>query len=198
MQNIAFNLVAGKLFNHVLSDYPKARELLAAHAGKSVSMAVGPVESLLRIAPDGAVELVGEGDAVAADVSVRIPPRLLSRLARREAAAFGEVEFTGDGEFAAALLLVLRQAEWNIEEDLSRLIGDIAAHRVIASLQSAGDWTADAKARFMENLAEYLSEERQAFITKTDLETLATKTERLRDDVARLEARLSKLNQLPP
>ena len=45
----------------------------------------------------------------------------------------------------------------------------------------------------MANVAEYLTEERRAFITQRELEELARQNETLRDDIARLDARLMNL-----
>ena len=76
---------------------------------------------------------------------------------------------------------------------MSRVVGDVAAHRMVESAQRARAWQTDARQRFTANVAEYLIEERQAFITTRELETLARQNETLRDDIARLDARLLKI-----
>ena len=190
----ALNYPLVKLFNRVLSDYPLAREQLAKHAGKSIAASVGPFASRLRVAGDGFMEMIGEGGDAPPDVSLQIPLALLPRLAQKDEAAFREVVFTGESEFAALLSSLAREIEWDIEEDLSQWVGDIAAHRIVDTVKRTHAWRLDATQRFTENVAEYLTEEKRAFITKNDLETLARANETLRDDVARLEARLDKLN----
>ena len=182
-----------KLFNRVLSDYPLAREQLAQHAGKSIVASVGPLESRQRVAVDGLLEMVGEGGDVQPDVSFQIPLSLLPRLARKEEAAFREIVFRGESEFAALLSSLAHEVEWDVEEDLSKWIGDIAAHRIVDTVKRTHAWRQDATQRFTENVAEYLTEERRVFITRSDLDALAIANEALRDDVARLEARLGKL-----
>jgi len=189
----ALNYPLVKLFNRVLADYPLAREQLAGHAGKVIAASFGPLESRLRVAADGSTELIGEGSEIPADVSFQIPLALLPRLVQKEQAAFGEVVFSGDSEFAALLSTLAREIEWDIEEDLSKLVGDIAAHRIVDTVKRTHAWRLEATQRFTENVAEYLTEEKRAFITRSDLETLALANEALRDDVARLEARLGKL-----
>ena len=140
---------------------------------------------------DGVAELIGEGNDVLPDVTFQIPLSLLTRLVQREEAAFREVVFTGDSEFGALLAALAREIEWDVEEDLSHVVGDIAAHRIVDSVKRTHEWRKDAGQRLVENVAEYLTEERRAFITRNDLETLALANETLRDDVARLEARLN-------
>jgi ubiquinone biosynthesis protein UbiJ len=190
---VALDYPLVKLFNRVLSDYPMAREQLAKHAGKVIAASLGPLETRLRVAADGSTEMIGEGGDIPPDVSFQIPLSLLPRLAQKEQAAFGEVVFSGDSEFAALLSTLAREIEWDIEEDLSQFVGDIAAHRIVDTVRRTHAWRLEATQRFTENVAEYLTEERRAFITRNDLETLALANEALRDDVARLEARLGKL-----
>ena len=187
------NSAVVKLFNRVLADYPLAREQLQPHAGKSIAANVGPLECRLRITVDGLAEMIGEGNDTPPDVSFQIPLAFLPRLMQRDEAAFSQVVFSGDSEFASLLSTLARNIEWDIEEDLSKLVGDIAAHRIVDTAKRTNEWRQDATQRFTENVAEYLTEERRAFITRHDLETFALANEALRDDVARLEARLNHL-----
>jgi len=190
------NYTAVKLFNRVLSDYPMACAQLARHSGKTIAIATGPLQVRLRVTAEGHAEMVGEGAQGAenaADVSFRIPLSLIPRLLQKDEGAYSQVDFTGDSEFASLLSTLARNIEWDIEEDLSRFIGDIAAHRVVDSVKRTHAWRQDATQRLTENVAEYLTEERRAFITRHELETLSLANEALRDDLARLEARLGKL-----
>ncbi len=184
-----------QFFNRVLSDYPAARHRLRAHDGKVIAAQVGPVAMRMRVTADGEMELVGNAGAAApdADVSLTVPLSLLPRLANKDESALAQIVFTGDAELAATLSDIARNVEWDVEADLSRVVGDVAAHRMVESAQRAHAWQTDAGQRFTANVAEYLTEERQAFITTRELETLARQNETLRDDIARLDARVAKL-----
>lgn len=185
-------LAATRFANHVLRDYPRATRRLAAHAGRIIAVTIGPAftETRLRITTAGDLEPVGRGAEAPADVSLAISPRLLPRLAAGDETAYGEVVFTGNGELASLLSELARGLEWDVEEDLSRLVGDVAAHRVVDTLRRGHAWREDVATRLVENVAEYLTEERRAFVVARDLETFACDNEALRDDLARLEARL--------
>ena len=193
----SFQLPVIKFFNRVLSDYPAARVRLAAHRGKLVAAQVGPIATRMRmrITAAGEMELVGgTGDAgQVPDVSFILPLSLLPGLATRDAAAFSQIKFTGDSELAATLSDIARNVEWDVEADLSRVVGDVAAHRIVDTAQRADGWRRDAGQRFTANVAEYLTEERRAFVTTRAIEELAQQNETLRDDIARLDARLAKL-----
>ena len=192
-----FAFPAVQFFNRVLSDYPAARVRLQAHDGKVIGVEVGPVLMHMRVTRDGEMELVGNAGAGApdADVSLTVPLSLLPRLVNmnKDESALAQIVFTGDAELAATLSDIARNVEWDVEADLSRVVGDVAAHRMVESAQRARAWQTDAGQRLTANVAEYLTEERQAFITTRELETLAQQNETLRDDIARLDARLSKI-----
>ena len=190
----ALDSVAVKLINRVLADYPLARDQLSAHAGKIIDAQVGPLACRVRVATEGGVEIVGEGCNAPVDASFRVALALLPRLAQKDESAFREVVFTGDSEFVALLSTLAREVEWDIEEDLSKLVGDIAAHRIVDTAKQARAWRRDAGLRFTENVAEYLTEEKRAFITSTDLESFSRDNEMLRDELARLDARLDILS----
>lgn len=186
-----------RCFNRVLSDYPAARHRLRAHHGKVIAAQVGPVQTRMRITTEGEMELVGDSGAATsapdADVSLTIPLSLLPGLATKEATALRQIEFTGDSELAATLSDIARNIEWDMEADLSRVVGDVAAHRIVDTAQRARAWQTDAGQRLTANVAEYLTEERRAFISTRELEDLAQQNEILRDDLARLDARLIKI-----
>ncbi len=192
----ALDFAVAKLANRVLADYPLAREKLAAHAGKIIDAQLGPLDGRLRITANGGVEIVGQGGDESPDASFHVSLSLLPRLAQKDESAFREVVFTGDSEFVALLSMIAREVEWDIEEDLSKWVGDIAAHRIVGTARQARAWQQDASLRLTENIAEYLTEEKRAFMTSVELESFARDNETLRDEVARLEARLDRMSAL--
>ena len=193
----ALHLPVIKFFNRVLSDYPAARVRLQAHQGKLIASQVGPVAMRMRVTGAGEIELVGDtGDATAAqppDVSFMMPLSLLPALVINDETALSQIVFTGDSELAVTLSDIARNVEWDVEEDLSRVVGDVAAHRIVDTARRTREWQAQAGQRLTANVAEYLTEERRAFITLHELEALMRRNETLRDDIARLDARLAKI-----
>jgi ubiquinone biosynthesis accessory factor UbiJ len=194
-----------KFLNRVLSDYPMARDSLKPHAGKSVGATVGPISTRIRVDAGGEFEMVGESEnaraqpasdagKAAPDVAFRIPLNLLPRLARGDESAFSEVVFEGDSEFASLLSSISRNIDWDVEEDLSHIVGDIGARRIVGGASAARKWSSEAETRLSENVAEYLTEEKRAFVSKRDFDALTINNENLRDALARFDARLSALS----
>ncbi len=200
------NIAAAKLFNRVLADYPQARARLVQHAHAVVCVQVGPIEAGMRVTPTGGVEPLGESGAAADDtrVNLNIPLRALPALLAKEEGATKQVRFDGHGanssELAHTLSTIAQNVEWDIEEDLSQLLAgaglssqwaDIVAHRAVGTVKDTHAWRVEAQQRFAENVAEYLTHERDAFATNDELDQLRRDNQTLRDDVARLEARLN-------
>jgi ubiquinone biosynthesis accessory factor UbiJ len=193
------SLALAKLLNRVLSDYPLAGERLAEHALARIDVNVGPISAALRIAPSGYVEPAGVGTDEVATVSFHIPLTTLPQLLKKDAAAYQQIAVSGDSELAQLLSSIARNVEWDVEEDLSQLFGggaaaDIVSHRIVSTAKSFAEWREDAAQRLSENVAEYLVHERNAFVDQAELAQLVNDNQTLRDDVARLEARLNLLN----
>ena len=210
MNSLAIDYPVAKFLNHVLADYPLARDLLKADTGKTIEATVGIASVRLRVSQNGDFELVGRTKSAAdsvpdaapevpllvtlrapSDVAFRIPANLLPRLASGDESAFSEVAFEGNSEFASTLSSIARNINWDVEEDLSQVIGDMAARRIVGSASATRLFIREAESRLLANVAEYLTEEKRAFTSKQELESLASVNENLRDALARLEAKIN-------
>ena len=107
----------------------------------------------------------------------------------------GAVHIEGDAEVAQTFSELLKQARPDLEEELSRVIGDVAAHQVGNVARSALGFARRAADTFAQNVAEYLQEEGRDVPSRTEADEFVTGVDRLRDDVDRLEARLQLLER---
>jgi ubiquinone biosynthesis protein UbiJ len=182
---------AARALNHVLKSAPLAMERLARHAGRTAAFHVGPVSVAFTIQTTGEVASAVEG--AARDLDVRISPFLLPRLAAHEEAAFREIEMQGDMELAQEVSFLARNLTWDAEEDLSRVVGDIAAHRIVSTARAFIGWSADTGVRMAQGAAEYWTEESPLIATRVKVDTFVNGVAELRDAVERLEKRIEKL-----
>ena len=88
---------------------------------------------------------------------------------------------------------LLQLAQPDFEEELARVIGDVAAHQVANVARGFLDWGRKAADSFSQNVAEYLQEEGRDVPTRVELEEFLESVDHLRSDADRLEARLSRL-----
>jgi ubiquinone biosynthesis protein UbiJ len=105
----------------------------------------------------------------------------------------GSVHIHGDAEVAQTFSELLKTARPDLEEELSRVIGDVAAHQVGNVARSALGFARRAADTFTQNVSEYLQEEGRDAPSRTEADEFLTGVDRLRDDVDRLEARLALL-----
>ena len=102
----------------------------------------------------------------------------------------GSVHIQGDAEVAQTFSELLKQARPDLEEELSRILGDVAAHHVGNVARSALGFARRAADTFTQNVSEYLQEEGRDVPSRTEAEEFISGVDRLRDDVDRFEARL--------
>jgi ubiquinone biosynthesis protein UbiJ len=105
----------------------------------------------------------------------------------------GDVDLTGDAATAQRFQKLLDLAQPDIEEELSRIIGDVAAHRLAEIARGVGKWARDARATMGGNIREYLQEESRDLPTRYEVDRFTQQVGTLRDDVERIAARLNRL-----
>lgn len=121
---------------------------------------------------------------------------MLARLATpsaTDAIRDGSVELHGDAHIAQQFQRLLRYARPDIEEELSTLLGDAAAQHLGDFARKARAWGIDARETMRQNISEYLQEESRAVPSQHEVEMFRRDVNTLRDDVARFEARLNRL-----
>ena len=182
---------ASRALNHVLRSAPLAMERLARHAGRTAAFHVGPLTVAFTVQTTGEVAAAVPG--AARHLEVRISPFLLPRLAAHEEAAFREIEMQGDMELAQEVSFLAKNLTWEAEEDLSKAVGDIAAHRIVSAARAFIGWSADTGVRLAQGAAEYWTEESPLIATRVKVDTFVSGVAELRDAVERLEKRIAKL-----
>ena len=180
--------------NHMLAAEPWARAQLAPHANKTLHVVVAPFTVQLSVAPNGTVARAAAG--CVPDVTVTLASSALSRvLAGGTDAVMRDMRLEGDAEFAQAVSLVARQLRWDVEEDLSKVVGDAAAHRVVEGARAVAARVSETHEKFAANVSEYLLEENPHLIRPRAVRAFADSVRVLRDDLARLEKRVDRLSR---
>jgi len=178
--------------NHLLAQQHWAAERLAPFAGQCVEFHCPPLPGLrLKILDTGLVE--GTKDVAASALVVKLKPGGLPLLLARDEAALKQVGIEGSAELANAVQFLFHHLDWDIEEDLSRLVGDVLAHRLASTGRAFAAWQREAATRFAENLAEYWTEEQPLLARPAEAAKFCAGVAALREDVARLEKRLDQL-----
>jgi len=107
----------------------------------------------------------------------------------------GSLDLTGDASLASQFQRLLLLARPDAEEELSGLVGDIAAHRLGEFARGLGRWSRAARSTMGANIREYLQEESRNTPSRYEVEKFGAAVNTLRDDVERIEARLNRLQR---
>lgn len=185
------DVLIGAPLNHLLRANSWARESLKPYAGKTVSVRCPPFAASLRIIDSGEVTPASAGTTP--DATLTVTPALLLRMATRDDSAWRDIKVEGDTALASAVNQLWRHLRWDVEEDLSRVFGDVAAHRMTGSAQAMAQWARISGENLLRSFTEYWTEERPAVAAANDLASFAAEVDHLRDDLARLEKRISRL-----
>ena len=178
--------------NHLLEAEPWAREKLVPFAGKRVRVKAVPLPDLaFAVTAEGKLERAAELEP---DLTVTISPADLPRLLQGDDTVLRSIAFSGDAELAAALQYLAKHLRWEFEEDLSRVVGDVAAHRIAGTARDFLAWQKDAGQRLGENVAEYLTEEARLLAPPAALAWFGRDVADLVDALERLEKRLDRID----
>lgn len=157
------------LANAVLARETWARERLEPFAGQGFELRLPlftPVR--LAIAPGGRIE---ESEVVPAAI---VTPAGVA----------------GESALAEELRYLRKHLRPDVEEELSRFVGDIAAQRLVGAARSFVHWQLDALKRIAEAAADYAVNERRSLVRRPELAAFAARIEELDRAIQRLEERL--------
>jgi ubiquinone biosynthesis protein UbiJ len=179
--------------NHLLAPAAWARESLAEHAGKVALFDVFPLRFAVAVEADGTLRAVAR-DA-APDVTIRLTHTTALQILAEGEKAWRKAGVEGDTAFASAISKVAANLRWDVEEDLSRVFGDIAAQRMAEAGRSAAAWPRQAATSLAGNVAEYLTEEKHLLVTPLRAGEFVRDVDELRDATERLDKRIERLQQ---
>jgi ubiquinone biosynthesis protein UbiJ len=175
--------------NRLLDAEGWARERLAPFAGETVQLRAPPLPALrFTIAEGGRLAPGGEPG-----LTISLTPESLPALARGEDHFMRTVDIDGNARLAQEVLHLARHLRWDAEEDLARVIGDAAAHRLARLARNLAAWQLDAARRLAEGFMEYAQEEARLLAPRAGHAELAAGVARLRDALERLEKRIERL-----
>ena len=174
-----------RLLQHLIAQNSWACPLLQPHAGKCVAFKLGFFSRSLIILEDGSLAMAG--DSHVADASVSLTPSLALRLLSGDEAAKRQVTISGDTQLAAELAKVLSAMRWDFEDDASKLVGDVAAHKIGQTLRGIAATSKETGSNLAAMLSEYWQEEMPLIAKKRQVEAFNSDVDTLRADLARFQ-----------
>lgn len=184
------------ILNRNVAQSSRARTAVEQLEGRALSIALEgtPLTLYFRIT-DGRISIDTQ-DAGVADASLAgTPLTLLSMVGPKteERLRGSGIRIAGDAEVAQRFRDLFQHAQPDFEEELARVIGDVAARQVANLARGFFDWGRKAADSLSMNVAEYLQEEGRDVPTRVELDEFLESVDQLRDATDRLEARLARL-----
>lgn len=106
----------------------------------------------------------------------------------------GSVDIEGDTELGQRFQEILRNFEFDWEEHLSHVLGDVAAHKLGNAVRGGLQWVSQAVQSVQTNFSEYLQYESDSLPARFEVDGFAQDVDVLRNDVERLSARMQRLS----
>jgi ubiquinone biosynthesis protein UbiJ len=189
---------AEAVLNRGIGQSTTAAMICAKLEGRSLLVCLQrPSISFSIQAAAGRVRVLG-GTTDSADASISGPAVSMRRMLGADPEATlgnGEIQISGDTEIAEQFGALLRMARPDLEEELSHLVGDAAAHQLANAARDFQHWIAGASQSISRSMSEYVQEERRDVPTRTELGEFLDAVDTLANDLARIEARVARLRR---
>ncbi|WP_298195456.1 SCP2 sterol-binding domain-containing protein [Ferrovum sp.] len=178
---------------HALLDTaPWALERLRPFAGQTLVLNVGTWTLFFTIDERGSLVLNRERPPVPA-LTLDLSPSALPLLLLRPAEALHHLHLSGNSALATEIGFLARHFRPDLEELLSRAVGDRSAHRLGLLLRQGGTWARETLSRSRCMLQEYATEEIHLLPSQAQARHFARQVHQLDEDLGRLEQRLGRL-----
>jgi ubiquinone biosynthesis protein UbiJ len=181
--------------NPVLRLDPDLRSRLAALEGKVIAIEPEGLGLTLYLLPG--VTGVRVLDQYTGEPTVRIrgAPLALARQWRGRGTSSGDMTIEGDAAVGREFQIALAHLDIDWEEQLSRLLGDAAAHQVGRFWRGFRTWGQRAGDTLRRDGGEYLQRELRVLPPHLAVEQFLSAVDALREDTDRLAARIERLRR---
>jgi len=170
---------------------------LSKHADKSILLKLPFGDLCCEIGSGGLLTVlkVAEAPSLTLEVSAKALSDLAGSSGGLREQAFKAVKITGDADLAQLIGRLAGQLRWEYEEDLAKLFGDAPAHFAVKQGKKFVSATRAAASDLLDNVVEYVSEEKKVLLNQRDFRIRKTELNDLRDSVDRMEKRIQFLEQ---
>jgi len=187
---------------HLLRQQSWARDRLSAHSGRCIRVALDPPVPASSAAPEFLAVIDQEGllraapPGTAADATLLLRPSvdaLASLLREGPQGLSAHLRVEGDVMLAATLGELAQHLRWDAEEDLSRVVGDVAAHRLVRLAGHGVEFLRELGRRAESAAGQFLGAPRGPLAAGGHLDALRRDARALDQQVQALEGRVARL-----
>ncbi len=184
-------MISASILNHLLKQSPEIQAALARYANRTFTMVVMGIPMHFMILANGWVETVTEPT----EVTLTFQNSVFEKIMQGQEPSVGDIQVNGEHYLGMALLPLLGDIRYYLNDDLARVFGDGAAG-VLMQQHHKAKTTAMSMTKSLQNqIQEYAQEDRALLVNQQQYNKHKQAMRQLRDDIARLEARIHSLTQ---
>jgi ubiquinone biosynthesis protein UbiJ len=194
MANLPVPSVLLRALNHLIEQERWAHELLLPREGQSISIAL-PIGDFQIAIQDG-MFVNASDNTIPSSVSLAITQEAIWTFLREgKSGAMKFVKISGDIDFAADLNRLAADLKWEVEEDLSKFLGDAPARRVVLESKKMFHQTQLAMNDLKGGVRDYLVYEKNILVDSQQMNDFKSELRLLRDQLDRTEKKVHQLEQ---
>ena len=178
--------------NHLLARDADCQRRLKSQSNKVLELRATPVVVRLKVTDAGFFEPAAPGVPADTTIAVELKDALPALRDRQKAMSATSIE--GDAELAATVSYLLEHLRWDPEDDLAQVVGDERAVMAMRFFSQVVEGVLGTGQRLSEATREYMLHEQAIAVGQTDMDRFVDEVSRLRDDLARLEKRVQRLD----
>ena len=174
------------IINHLLSQNDWMQTLLIDHQHKVIAIEISRLKIIFKVNESGLLQALDESEEFDCIIKLTVND-FINQLVNNNN---GNISIEGDLDLANQVSQVLKKVEWDVEDDLSKYIGDIPAIQTTKVLKKIVTNSKKNISNITGSLLEYWQEENKILTKKINVEIFNSEVDKIVEDTDRLEAKI--------
>ena len=177
------------VLNHVLSQNDWMSSRLKKFHNKTILIKISELSIFFKVNKKGLLEHISQVKDPDASISMPINS-FINQIIHKENKG---IAIKGDIDLAKEVSEILKKTKWDVEEDLSKIIGDVAANRLGILGGKFLNESKKVTISIAEAFKEYWEEEKPLIAKKTRVQQFLAEIDNINEDVERIEAKINNI-----
>ena len=177
------------VLNHVLSQNDWMSSRLKKFHNKNILIKISEISMFFKVNKQGLLEHISQVKNPDASISMPIKS-FVNQIIHKENKG---ITIKGDIDLAKEVSEILKKIKWDVEEDLSKIIGDVAANRLGVMGGKFLNESKKVTISIAEAFKEYWEEEKPLIAKKTRVHQFLAEIDNISEDTERIEAKINNL-----
>ena len=183
--------ISHAIINHLLLQQPPLKEALAVLKDRTFRLTVMGMNLDMLIGADGYVSAPTQDSII--ECHITLHAQAWGKFLQSQPIGVGDIEIDGDCDLAMQILAVLGQLQYMPYVDATRLFGNTVASHLDNTAKTMLAHVKTAAVQLEGEIKDFMLEANAPVVSYEQWQTHSEAIDALRDDVARLQARLRRL-----